>query len=149
MKALLLAILITSISFSSLAQHSPKMSYLVVRLDVKTDHFHKKGFVCINAEQGNPAAADLYSLMPYDTERGPGTAFSFYSETPDTAVAYYNYFTNTTEALLFLSAKGWHLLSVNNEISTSGEFMRAANGLDLVPIASVSSRPIYYFKKEL
>ncbi|MBI1782187.1 MAG: hypothetical protein HYR66_12610 [Sphingobacteriales bacterium] len=129
------------------SQHG-KTSYLLLKMEESTeDNLFKKKFVRIDAENGNFYAKDIYSLRFFDVSR-KDSSFSFYDNTKDSipTVRLYNYFQNSTEALSFLSGKGWELISVTQQISSSYSYERDPTGkFTLVPI--ITSKPIYYLKK--
>lgn len=132
-------------------QHT-KTTYLLTRMEESTiDNLFKKKFVSINAENGNPYAKDVYSLKVFDvSKKDNNVAVGFYDNMKDSvpSVNLYNYFQNTTQTLLFLSGKGWELISVTQEISSSYSFERDPTG-KFSPVLAVTSKPVYYFKKTI
>jgi len=121
-----------------------KYTYLVVKLNYDFDKENDKVFYTINAEPGNPNANEVYGLRPYKLDKKTiNRGGSFFSSTTNTDTAVYNYFQNGTEALMFLAQKNWELLTVCNQITSDYSL------LNNHPYTTISSYPVYYFKKEI
>jgi hypothetical protein len=134
------------LSLSSFCQSKVKETYIIVRLDYDYDEFHKNPFYKINAEQGNPFANDFYSLVKYDGSKNAlNPNESIYPSTKDSSQKVFNYFSNSTIALRFIAENGWQLMFINNDIGSSYDTYRS--GGELLPYSTVSSRPVFYFKK--
>ena len=142
MKIIILFIGIISICNDSHSQS--KYTYLIVKLSYAYDKENDKAFFIINAESGNPYANEVYGLKPYKLDRktiNPGG--SFFSSKTNTDTVLYNYFQNGTEALMFLGQKNWELIMVDNQITSD---YKLENNY---PYTTISSYPVYYFKKEI
>ena len=141
MKPILLSAAVALLSICVQAQEAKKYSYLLVRIVP----YSGKGdrYFVIEAEPGNKFAKEIYQLVTFK----PGKYFlnqpAFYQARNDTNTVFYNCFVNTTEALNFLSEQKWELLSVTSEVSSSWS-VYSGN-----PYTTVTSSPVYYFRKEL
>jgi hypothetical protein len=133
---------------SASAQSSTKYSYLVVRMPSIYDKRLDSVYKIINAENGNPYAQEIYALRSF---AGNKDVFwytqDFYSHRTDSSKTFYNFFENTTEALQFLSEKGWELISVNNDIKSSSETHSSGNLY--LPYTVIQASPVYYFRKTI
>ncbi len=129
------------------SQQDTSATYLLIRIEYKYDNTMGRSFCSIKAERGCEAANEIYSLKTYDYKKNAVNAEApFYYNISVKTNNIYNYFLSATEALNFLSKNGWTLFSVytetfsgyNNQTSSSGE---------IIPITSISSRPVYCFTK--
>jgi hypothetical protein len=59
----------------------------------------------------------------------------------------YNYFYTTTEALNFLSKKGFILVTIYIDILSGFTSKEGGFNTGYVPITTVSSKPVFCFKK--
>lgn len=146
---LLIAILITN-AVTGFSQQSKRNTYLIVRFESGVNYNNDRydRFFYILAEGGNPYATDVYRLLPFKTgtlEVNTGGSF-FYGEI-DSVSKYYNYFNTHTAAMEYMAKKGWQLVTVISEIYT--EVKRDYKSLSDNEYPIVSSKPVYYFKKEL
>jgi hypothetical protein len=147
-KILLISLFILSATLKSFCQTNDAFTYLIVNIDVKLNYTGNKYNAVINAEATNKYAAKIYSLKAYDGSIiGINKGAAFFSDHTDSAQAIYNYFQNATEALQFLADDKWVLITVISEVNSSYKNENGVNGL--VPITTVSSRPVYYFKKQI
>ncbi len=141
MKSILLFVSVFSFVGFGQAQDTKKYSYLLVRIN--PNKVKKDVYYTINAEPGNKYASELYELFPFK----PGTYSldqpAFYQVRTDTSTIFYNCFLNTTEALNFLTERKWELVSVTTEISSG--WYNSSGGA----VPTISSHPVYYFRKEL
>jgi hypothetical protein len=132
------------------SQQNIKTTYLVVRMNEdQLDNLFKKKFVRIIADGGNQYAIDIYSLRLFDpSKKAINGEYKYYDGKNDTVASagLYNYFENTTQALMFIAGKGWELISVVSEVSSSYKFERDPAG-QLTIIPTITSTPVYYFKK--
>jgi len=133
---------------TTFSQPVHKSTYLIVRIGVAYNYNNDR-FYTLNAEAGNPYADEVYRLLPYITKKDADhTKASFYDEYKNDFY-YYNYFPNATEAILYLSEHGWQLVTVYNEIASGTRDIAPAGSLNYYPVTTVSSQPVYYFKKDL
>jgi hypothetical protein len=145
---ILVAAYILIFSTSLFSQTGSRVTYIIIRVDGLWDYTRNKNFIKINAESGNPAASEIYNLKEYvSAKKAVNSGASFYSEKNDTASVYFNYFLTATEIMQFLADHHWQLVTVNTEITSSYDNIQS--GDKLVPVTSVFSRPVYYFKKEV
>jgi hypothetical protein len=148
MKSLYILLLSCIIFIGSLAQAQEKESYLIVRMVAKHDRTNKADYFIIAADLYNDHAKDIYNLAPFHDEAYTNISdISFFFNRTKSSVFFYNYFRSQTEALEFLSQRHWQLVSVISEINSGYE--REKSGDAYVPYTTVSSKPIYYFKKTL
>ncbi|MBI1782188.1 MAG: hypothetical protein HYR66_12615 [Sphingobacteriales bacterium] len=122
---------------------------MVIRLEGSYDYLLQKNFIKINAESNNPDAKDIYQLRSFESsKKAVNGEYKYYDAGKDTIPAdnMYNYFANTTQALLFMAGKGWRLTDVVTEVFSAINNERDGNGV-YIPVSSVLSRPVYYFEK--
>jgi hypothetical protein len=145
MKSLLVFLLLfTQFGFT---QETSRQNYLLVRVDTDYDFANKRNAFFIIAETGCDAAKNIYSLKKYDFKKNAvNTHGIFYYDRKDTANNLYNYFLSTTEALNFLSYCGWSLVTSYDEIFSGYDNQKNGAG-EIVPVTTVSSRPVFCFKK--
>jgi hypothetical protein len=130
----------------SLGQAEPRETYLIVRIQKQDGKQVDKFYYTIEAEPFNDYALDLYNLEPFKKNYFvPKAGVAFYYNRPDSATLYYNYFKSETEALDFMGKQNWRLVTVLNEISSG--YKTAGIDIDGPPYTTVSSRPVYYFRK--
>lgn len=146
MKIYLLIYFLTSIQLV-LAQDTNRQSYLLVRIGASYDLLNKRDAFFIIAESGCDSAKYIYSLKNYDFKKNAvNTDGIFYYDKKDTATNLYNYFLSATDALNFLSYCGWTLFNSYTEIFSG--YTNERDGLGTIqPITTVSSRPVFCFKK--
>jgi len=141
---LIIFILLTKNSFG---QEQGITNYLLVRFEAAFDNTNKKDFYIINAEGGCDGAEKIYSLKKYDyTKNAINSGGSFYYQKKDAINNLYNYFLSPTEALNFLSRSGWSLFSIYTEVFSGYDNQRNGAG-EIIPITTVSSKPVFCFKK--
>ena len=137
-------------SFSSVnvqSQEFPKESYLLIRFESSFDNTNQRLYYYIIAEKGCDEASAVYSLLKYDDKRNAtNKAGNFYFNTKRATDSLYNYFRSPTEGLNFMAAMQWQLLSVSTEIFSGAKNERSGPE-NLVPITTVSSRPVFCFKR--
>jgi hypothetical protein len=130
------------------AQSSAKYTYLVVSIPRTYNEGIDSFYSIIRAENGSLYASEVYSLKPFNSSQDfLGTMENFYSRRADTSKVFFNFFRNTTEAILFLSEHGWELVSVNNNIRSSTETSESS-GL-YIPYTTIEASPVYYFRKAI
>lgn len=121
--------------------------YLLVRIEGVYDNTAQKTVFIINAEGGSDAASNIYALKKYNFKKGainpPG---GFYYDLKEASDSVYNYFLTPTEALNFLSKKGWVLLSVYTEAFSGYNNQTTSTG-EIVPVTTVSSRPVFCLRR--
>jgi hypothetical protein len=146
MKKIVLLILIASLSIAAYTQQQKRTSYLTVWYEkVKTGRFI---YYIMNAERGNFPVPEVFELVIFRSERDIDKQdVSFYHEQKDSAKTQFNYFGNPTAGLDYLAEKGWQLISVTNEISSGHKFVNEMGVF--VPVTTISSRQLYYLKKEI
>jgi hypothetical protein len=129
------------------AQENQQKNYLLVRIGADYDYANKRNAFFIIAETGCDAAKNIYSLKKYDFKKNAvNTDGVFYFNHKDTVTNLYNYFLSTTEALNFLSYCDWALF--NSYIEIFSGYDNQKDGLGTIqPITTVSSRPVFCFKK--
>ena len=149
MKAIILLCTISFFSNALFSQQTKKMVYLVLTIEGDYDRFNQRDFFRICAEPYNIYASEIYRLVRFNNKgilninRQQNEDASFWMNRTDTTTIFFNYFQNTTEALLYLSGQGWELITVNNAISsTYSTFMSN-------PYTKIYSTPVFYFKKEI
>ena len=146
MKAMLTILFLYSTLFC-FAQEKALNNYLLVRIIIDYDKNTAKNFCTINAEGGNEAAKIFYLLKKYNLKKNAvNTEAYFYYNHADTATNFYNFFTSPTEALNFIADNGWTLLSIYTETFSGSDLVKNGAGNDF-PITTVSSRPVFCFKK--
>lgn len=129
------------------SQQDSSANYLLLRFDYNYDNTMGRGFYSIKAESGCEAANEIYSLKMYDYKKNAvNSEASFYYNIKVKTSNIYNYFLSATEALNYLSKNGWTLFSVYTEAFSGYDNQRTGNG-DIVPVATISSRPVFCFKK--
>jgi hypothetical protein len=143
----LLSCILVFITLTSYAQTKTDTNYLLLHIVGSYDNTNKRNYLIINAEIGCDAAVDIYKLKVYDNKKQAiNNDAVFYTDKTDSLKEMYNYFYSSTEILNYLSKKGFTLVTVYNDIFSSYNNQRNSNG-DLVPITTVSSRPVFCFKK--
>ena len=146
MKKILLLLLFFSAALYINSQTTKKVTYLIVRIDYDYNKSSESPFYKIYAEQGNPFAKEVYALIPFKTDKKAiNTGGAYYYERTDTSKVFYNYFKNVTEAFLFLSENNWELVNIYTQITSSYETTSGGN----YPYTTVSSYPVYYFRKSI
>ena len=141
MKRILFFVFLLICCIYAQAQSSKNYTYLIVRFEghkAKGDSYYT-----IVAETGNKHASEVYGLVPFKAGNYSIDQPAFYQVRTDTTTVFYNCFQNTTEALNFLGERRWELVSVNNEISSG--WYNSSGGA----VTTISSSPVYYFRKEL
>lgn len=129
------------------AQDKASNVYLLVRIESYFDNTTQKDAYIINAESGCDSASNIYSLKRYDFKKNAiNTDGNFYYKQKNGLLNFYNYFLSPTEAIIFLSGQGWTLLSIYTEAFSGYDNQRSGNG-EIVPITTISSRPVFCFKK--
>jgi hypothetical protein len=129
------------------SQQVPAANYLLIRVDNNYDYTMERSFYSIKAESGCEGANEIYSLMKYDFKKNAvNDKASFYYNVLANTSNIYNYFLSTTELLNYLSKNGWTLFSVYSETFSGYDNQRTGNG-EIVPVTTISSRPVFCFKK--
>ena len=146
MKLIIIAFLICLTKFSY-GQENGITNFLLVRIDAQLDVNGKNYYYVINADGGCEAARHIYALIKYDNKKtAVNNEALFYNKEKDTVNNLYNYFISQTEALNFLSRTGWTLFTIYTEVFSGYDNQRNGAG-EIVPITTVSSRPVFCFKK--
>ena len=140
-------ILFLNFSQICVAQEKKSTNYLLIRIQIEYDNSNKRSFYVINAEDGCDAAKNIfYSLKKYNYKKSAiNNDGIFYYNHSDTTEALYNYFLSTPEALNFIANNGFALVSIYTETFSGSDVAKSANGE--FPITTVSSRPVFCFKK--
>lgn len=134
------------ISCNAHSQQKDTNSYLLIRITGLYDYTAERNFYTIIAEGGCDDAKEIYALKKFnDKKTALNTENSFYYNHSDTIKNYYNYFLTSTEALNFISKKQWVLVSIYSETFSGSDLVRSGN--DYVPLTTVSSRPVFCFKR--
>lgn len=129
------------------AQVNKTTEYLLVRIESIFDNTTQKNAFIINAEFGCDSASSIYSLKRYDFKKNAvNSEGNFYYNKKSSMPNLFNYFLSTTEALNFLSHQGWILSSIYTETFSGYDNQRSGNG-EIVPVTTISSRPVFCFKK--
>jgi hypothetical protein len=129
------------------AQDKAKENYLLIRFESSFDNTNQRLYYYIVAEKGCDEASAVYSLVKYDNKKNAtNKAGVFYLNTKNVTDSLYNYFLSPTEGLNFMAAMQWQLLSVTTEIFSSSKNERSGSE-NLVPITTVTSRPVFCFKR--
>lgn len=134
MKTFYLLLFTICLAATALAQNK-KTVYLVMEINRAYDADLDKHYFKIDAEAENPNAQCLYNLVAYKPKLKKAGGPGFYFSHTDTAMVFFNYFRNESEAIQFVEAQAWQLYSINNRVYTLFH-------------ETVSSN-YYYFKKEL
>lgn len=135
-------------SLNCFAQEKVATSYLVVRIETQKDYSMERYGCSIIAEGGCDSARAIYNLKKYNFKKNAANnESSFYYNHADTATAYYNFFQSPTEALNFMAKNGWTLFYIYSETSSGWEVEKNGSGSESFPITTISSKPVFYFKK--
>lgn len=146
MKFFLLAALFAFYTFPGFSQQKT-IKYLTVWFERKVDYQADQYYHFMLAEVGNYYPPEIFNLVIYKSERDlKNKDVFFYHNQNDTAKYFYNYFSNPTAALEYLGKNGWQLVSVMSQV-TSGRDHEYSNDMK-IPVATVSSYPKYFLKKE-
>jgi hypothetical protein len=143
MKTTVLSIVLALITMSVFSQQQKRINYLTIWFEKKYNYTAKHYYHLMIAELGNAGVPEVSSLVVYKSERNlKNNEVYFYSEFNDSAKAYYNYFTNPTAALEYLSKHGWQLVSVAPQMIPDLNYDTGTRRLITL------SRPVFYLKKE-
>ena len=135
-------------SLNSYAQEKIATSYLAIRIETKYDYSIDRYGCTIIAEGGCDAAKSIYNLRKYNFKKNANNdESSFYYNHIDTATNLYNFFNTPTEVLNFMAKNGWTLFNIYPETSSGSTLERNGSGGEFFPITTISSRPVFYFKK--
>lgn len=146
LKSLFICLSFLSIQ-NSYSQINDTSNYLLVRFERVFDNTNQKTYYLINAERGCDEATTIYSLLKYDSKKNAmNTSGKFYFNTKNINDSLYNYFLSSTEGLNYMSQIGWNLISIFTETLSGYNNERTGSG-ELVPVTTVSSRPVFCFKK--
>jgi len=144
--SLILFSIITS-STACIGQEKTQLNYLLIRIGADYDFANKRNAFFIMPEMGCDAAKNIYSLKKYDFKKNAvNTDGVFYYNQKNTTTNLYNYFLSNTEALNFLSYCGWTLLTPYIELFSGYDNQKNGAG-EIIPITTVSSRPVFVLKK--
>lgn len=144
MRPLLLLVVLLFMAAPSFAQEEERETYLIVRIERQNDRTNP--YFTIGADLHNDNALGLYELVPFNKNLFvPKKGIHFYYNRPDSATQYYNYFKSESEALDFIGRQQWQLVTVLSEISSGYDRV----GLSGDTFTTVSSRPVYYFRKKV
>ena len=150
MKPLLLIISLLIFLKSGYSQNNAKTTYSIIRIETAYDYSKETYFRKIVAESITQYSKEIGNLISYNNQKkATNTGATFYSARNDTTSAYFNYFSNTTEAIQFMANNHWQLISIYNEISSNYENIREAVGEKLITMTKITSRPVYYFRKDI
>jgi hypothetical protein len=134
-------------TISAISQMKDSEIYLIIRFEKFYDNTNQRTFYVINAERGCDNASAIYSLLKYDAKKNAlNQDGDFYFKTKTVNDSLFNYFLSPTEGLNFMSANEWQLISVFSETSSNYNNQRKGSG-ELVPITTVSSSPVFCFRK--
>ena len=149
MKIFLLFIALILFLLPGYTQKNPKFTYAIVSVNSNYDKWNKKTWYNINAESIARYSPEITSLVKYNDEKGAiNPLATFYYERKDTTSPYFNYFLSAVEAIQFLVDNQWQLVTVNNVIASDYDNVSGPDS-KYIPITKVTSRPVYYFKKEV
>lgn len=143
---LLLVLTSSLFVFSASGQTEHPESYLLVRIERAYDNTNQRAYFSINAEKGCEDAYAIYSLLKYDNRKNADNRAMFYHAVKKSTDSLYNYFLSPTEVLNYIAKLGWGLVSVFTETSSGYDHQRNGSG-DLVPITTITSRPVFCFKR--
>lgn len=145
---LLVICIFQGLALFSNAQANIQSNYLLVRFDQSYDNTNKRFYYSINAESGCDSAKEFYALLKYDNQKNAKNTDGFFysNQKSGTLDNLYNYFYTPTEAINFISLKGWGLFSIYSEIFSGYDNQKSGNG-EIQPITTVSSRSVFCFKK--
>ena len=143
-----LTVLCLNFTLFCFAQEKVATSYLVIIIETQKDYSMDRYGCTIIAEGGCDAAKSIYALKKYNFKKDAvNNESSFYYNQTDTATGLYNFFLSPTEALNFMSKNGWTLFYVYSETSSGWTVEKNGSGSESFPITTISSRPVFYFKK--
>jgi hypothetical protein len=144
---LIITCLFISISLTSLCQINTNTYYLLIRVNQLYDNTNLTTYYSIRPEAGCDGAKEIYGLKAYNNKKKAiNEGGLFYPGKKDSAYPYFNYFHSTTEILNYMSKNGWELTAVYNDTFSDYNIERTGNG-DLVPVATVATKPVFCFKK--
>lgn len=142
---LILIFLLFLISYVTLGQ-SNSPTYLLIKIQNFSDVNKKRAFFAIMPDWAGKNASEIYSLKKYNNVKGvENNEACFYNSKTDTCFNLYNYFLSVTEALNFMSEKGWTVVSVYTEVNSGWDW--GGMGGERVPMTSVNSKPVFVLKK--
>ena len=145
---IIVCFLFLSVTLSSLSQENTPCSYLLVRIENPFDNTMNRSYCSINAEPGCGAANFLYTLKSYNAKKNAVNADrSFYYNHADTSNNIYNYFVSATEAINYIASKGWYLFAVYTDTYSGYTTEDNGHNGEPFPITTVSSKPVFCFKK--
>jgi hypothetical protein len=148
MKKIVLVLSITVFAFSGYSQQQKRATYITVWFQKTMDREVKNEYYLMNAETGNATAPEIFDLVIYrSTKDLANQHVDFYHKQNDSVKTYFNYFRNPTAGLEYLGKKGWQLVSVTSEVSSDNKIKFHMG--EYVGLTTVSSRLMYYFKKEI
>jgi hypothetical protein len=132
---------------TSFSQTDTITSYVIIRIGIQYDNTNLKTYYLIKAELGCDEAKEIYGLKAYNNKKkAMNEGGLFYPDKKDSVYPYFNYFHSTTEILNYMAKNGWGLSAVYNDTFSDYNIERTGNG-DLVPVATVVTRPVFCFKK--
>lgn len=132
------------------SQEKTQAQYLLVRIDGGYNKPAKQYYSMINAEPGCDSAGIFYGLKKFDVKKDAvNTEAVLYPGKNDSVHLYYNYFSTPTQALNFISKNGWELVNIYTETFSGSTIADNGNIEQRYPITTVSSRPVYCFKKSV
>lgn len=134
----------------ALAQVDPAATnaYLLVWFERNYDNVSRRSFVTIKAESGCDSAFRIYALMNYEPKNWTPEDNSRFFHLNKKSDSLYNYFLTPTEGLNYLSAQGWQIVSVVPQIASGSDNERVVSSGYLVPVATVSSYPLFCLRKQ-
>jgi hypothetical protein len=147
MKILLLIAFSFFIVTTIFSQLPFRNSYITVTFEQNTGALTKKSYFKIVESSGNQFAWEIISLVNYDEWNNTIYTDMFYDGYLDSTRKYYNFFEKTADAFQFLADNSWELVTVCNEVY-SQRIYEYYDGKQL-PVNTVYSRPVYYFKKQI
>lgn len=133
--------------FDGIGQANNPGNYLLVRYIQQYDNTNQKYYFTLNPEEGCDSAKTVYILLKYDNKRNAvNKDGQFYHATKDSSGGLYNYFLTQTEGLNYMRKNGWILHSIFTE-TFSGYDNQTTGAGQIVPVTTVSSRPVFCFMK--
>lgn len=135
------------LTVNGISQIKTPDNYLIIRFEKFYDNTNQRTFYTINAERGCDKASAIYALVKYDAKKNAVNMKGyFYFTTKTVSDSLYNYFLSPTEGLNFMATNEWQLVSAFSETLSNYDNQRNSSG-ELVPITTVTSRPVFCFRK--
>jgi hypothetical protein len=139
MKIIFALLLATTQLLCAGQEKKPAKKYILLRIQEDFDKENQRSYSKIIPDGWCEGANEIYGLQLYINRRGAeNKVATVYHNRVDSSQKFYNYFWSPTEALNFMSANGWNLVSIISSNSTDGGSF----------IPTIISRQVFCFYKE-